>query len=229
MKDLEHIHVVMPTLRGPQSEEAIESLNHIPYPHTLILSDVPGGWAKAVNHGIKQVHDDEHPILIMDDDVVITEETFNNFDRYWHAADVFGFKLLFPKDGSIQHAGGHVSIAGAGHYGRGFNPKLFTKPRYVSHCTASLLLVKRHIFDEVGLMDEDFPGVQFEDVDFSLRVIELGWDILYVPNIAFHHESATKMDKEMVVKMAISWDYLQDKWKGSAVWDMVGRYPYELD
>lgn len=219
------VTVVIPSKREPQLETAMASLEHLPFPYTVFISDGPGGWAKAVNEGI-MMREEGGDVLLMDDDVELTSHTFHRFNEYYDKADIFGFKLLF-QDGSIQHAGGHIAYTYMGHYGRGGHYRAFSRPMYVMHCTASLLYIKNHVFDRIGLMDV-FPGMQFEDVDFSLRAINDGMSILYLPNIAYHHESLTKSKEGMKEKMDIALTHFRDKWKQSDVWEKLRGFPYEI-
>jgi GT2 family glycosyltransferase len=49
-------------------------------------------------------------------------------------------------------------------------------------------IVRRQVFDNVGLMDEGF-FLYFEEVDFCTRAREAGWQVWYVPeSCVMHHE-----------------------------------------
>lgn len=116
-----------------------------------------------------------------------------------------GPKLLFP-DGTIQHAGVLLGLHGlAGHPYRlmsgdhvGYYGRL-TIPHSVSAVTAACLVVKRRVYREVGGLDEGL-AVAFNDVDFCLKVRDLGRRNLLVPHVSLvHHESATRgLDQDPV-------------------------------
>jgi len=54
-------------------------------------------------------------------------------------------------------------------------------------------MLRRSIFDEVGLLDEDHFRVAFNDADFCLRILDRGYRIVYTPHAVLrHYESATK-------------------------------------
>ncbi len=50
----------------------------------------------------------------------------------------------------------------------------------------TFLLMPRRAFDEVGLLDEQFP-IFFNEVDWCYRARKAGWKILYSPEIAITH------------------------------------------
>lgn len=50
------------------------------------------------------------------------------------------------------------------------------------------LMVRRAAFDEVGGFDAAYDPYGYEDLDFSLRLIEAGWECLYVPMALAWHE-----------------------------------------
>lgn len=53
---------------------------------------------------------------------------------------------------------------------------------------AGCLMVRRTAFEDVGGFDPAFDPYGYEDLDFSLRLIEAGWRILYVPEALAWHE-----------------------------------------
>lgn len=53
---------------------------------------------------------------------------------------------------------------------------------------AGCLMVRRTAFENVGGFDPVFDPYGYEDLDFSLRLLEAGWRILYVPEALAWHE-----------------------------------------
>lgn len=211
MMSFSPVNVIVPTLLMEHSKNCFDSLKHLPksFNRNLICvtDNTNGNWARAINIGLSRLPP-TGDVLILDDDVELLPETFKDFDRYYPHADMFGFKLLFP-NGTIQHGGGFCDHRNdrLGHFGVGYDgDSASILPRYVVHCTASCLYIKRHVFDTIGNFTE-LPGVQFEDVDFSFRAIRNGLDILYIPNKAIHHESQTKkQDPQFAERMRQSYE-----------------------
>lgn len=134
-----------------------------------------------------------------------------------------GAKLLYS-DGRIQHAGVVMGYGGgAGHahkyfprYHPGYLNRLIASHNY-SAVTAACLLVKRSHFDAVGGLNEKDLTVAFNDVDFCLKVRELGVRNLYCAEAElFHHESVSRgldSTKEKRDRFMAELDYLQTKWR----------------
>jgi hypothetical protein len=63
-----------------------------------------------------------------------------------------------------------------------------TTPHPVDYVIGACQLIRREVFETVGLLDERmFYGP--EDVDFCLRAWKAGWEVYYVPSaVVVHHE-----------------------------------------
>lgn len=109
-----------------------------------------------------------------------------------------GAKLYYPS-GTIQHGGVVLGIGGvAGHAFRfesanssGYQGRLGMVQNY-SAVTAACLLVRKAVYKEVGGMDERLT-VNYNDVDFCLKVQSLGYRNVWTPYAELtHHESVTR-------------------------------------
>jgi GT2 family glycosyltransferase len=110
-----------------------------------------------------------------------------------------GAKLLYS-DGRIQHAGVVLGYGGgAGHahkyfprYHMGYLNRLGATGNY-SAVTAACLLVKKHDYLAVNGLDEVAFKVEFNDVDFCLKVLGLGRRNIYCAEAElFHYESISR-------------------------------------
>lgn len=69
--------------------------------------------------------------------------------------------------------------------------KDFNKPHEIDLCISHFMMVKKKVFDDIGLWDEKF-FVYGEDVDFCYRAKQVDWKIMYVPQFeAVHYKGAT--------------------------------------
>jgi GT2 family glycosyltransferase len=67
-----------------------------------------------------------------------------------------------------------------------------TCAREVSAVTAACLMVKRSDYEQIGGFDETY-GTHLQDVDFCLKLIELGKRNIFAPRARLlHHESLTR-------------------------------------
>ncbi|WP_216362613.1 glycosyltransferase family 2 protein [Bowmanella denitrificans] len=133
-----------------------------------------------------------------------------------------GAKLLYS-DGRIQHAGVIMGYGGgAGHAHKffaadapGYMQRLVASHN-VSAVTAACLLVKRVDFELVGGLNEVDLKVAFNDVDFCLKVRELGRRNLFCAEaVLFHHESVSRGAEdtpEKIKRFESEVLYLQKKW-----------------
>ena len=76
-------------------------------------------------------------------------------------------------------------------------------PREVSFITGACMLVKRAVFEKIGLLDERF-FLYFEDMDFCLRAKKAGFNIVVVPEAKIYHKVSATTSK---IKNPIIWYY----------------------
>lgn len=137
-------------------------------------------------------------------------------------AGAVGALLLFPND-SIQHAGVILGIGGvAGHAHKGFprdHRGYFGRNCLISEfsaLTGACLVVRKSLYQEVGGLDEDNLTVAFNDIDFCLRLRELGYLNIFTPYARFyHHESASRGYEDTPEKMLRhkkEEDFMKDRW-----------------
>ncbi len=110
-----------------------------------------------------------------------------------------GGKLYYP-DGTIQHAGVVIGVAGLagnvlagapgddpGHLGRSWSLQA------CSAVTGALMILRRDAFEKVGGFDSQRYPVSYNDVDLWVRLGEAGYRCLFNPEVsAFHEESKTR-------------------------------------
>jgi len=110
-----------------------------------------------------------------------------------------GAKLLWP-NGMVQHGGVVIGVNGlAAHTGNELEQH---DPGYLgmnqitrrqSAVTAACLLVRKSTFDAIDGLDERAFPVAFNDVDFSLRIQQLGLHLIWTPFAQLiHAESASR-------------------------------------
>lgn len=170
-------------------------------PRCQIIRDPrPFNFSALNNHAIAQTG--AALVCLLNDDVeVITPEWLADMAAAALQPDIgaVGARLWYP-DGCLQHGGVILGYGG----GAGHALKFHRRPaashldpsaliREFSAVTAACLVAKRAHFDAVGGLDEvNFP-VNFNDVDFCLKLRELGYRNLYIPTAElWHHESVSR-------------------------------------
>ncbi|HEY2979445.1 MAG TPA: glycosyltransferase family 2 protein, partial [Burkholderiaceae bacterium] len=110
-----------------------------------------------------------------------------------------GARLWFA-DRTLQHAGVVLGIGGvAGHVHRQLPS---TQPGYrgrarltqeFSAVTAACMVLRKDVFDALGGLDEVNLAVDYNDIDFCLRIRRAGYRVIWTPHAQlYHHESATR-------------------------------------
>jgi GT2 family glycosyltransferase len=154
------------------------------------------GFATTCNDGAAAASGDL--LLFLNNDILPRPGWLDALVRYARAhpaAAAIGSKLLYP-DGTIQHAG--VTICRSDRYPRhlyrgfpGEHPAV-NRSRPLQIVTAASLLVRRAAFRQAGGFDTAFIN-GFEDVDFCLRLGELGHEVHYChESVLVHFESASR-------------------------------------
>jgi len=182
----------------PETRALLEDLAR---DHRVRLVEAPGpfDWVAINNEAARKARGDL--LLFLNNDV---EARSTN----WLAAMVahaerpdvgaVGARLLYP-NGTIQHSGVAVGVGwGATHVQHGLpadHPgylSLTTVTRNFSAVTGACMMTRRSVFEELGGFDGNLP-IAFNDIDFCLRVRELGLLIVYTPLAELvHYESKSR-------------------------------------
>ncbi len=105
-----------------------------------------------------------------------------------------GCRLVYP-DGLLQHGGiviGTKEIASHIRYDTNFYTGDIDVIRNCSAVTGACLMIKKSLFQEIGMFDECFP-FSCNDIDLCLRLQEKGYLIVYTPYATLIHcESKTR-------------------------------------
>jgi GT2 family glycosyltransferase len=180
----------------------------------------PFNWSTASNLGAAAA-DGQHLLFLNDDTEVIAPgwlEALLEFSQQTEIGAV-GAKLTFP-NGDLQHTGVitpealpqhpfHGFPAGHGGY---FGSTLLH--RNCSAVTGACLMTRAEVFHARGGFDEAF-GLNYNDVDYCLRLIQAGYRIVYTPYAHLcHHEALSKPGT-----FSSELHAFQDRWKATAARD----------
>ena len=187
--DLDTPPDVLDELRGLAGDELV-----------VIDYDRPFNFSDKVNVGVAASSGDL--ILLLNDDTeLIDVDSIGTMVAHLDDTGVamVGAKLLF-EDGTLQHGGhvynGEVHHACFGWPGTSPGPPPLAPlvvARECSGVTAGCALVRRDVFESVGGFDTSLP-LNYNDVDFSLKVRSEGHRILWSPWATWYHfESRTRL------------------------------------
>jgi len=166
----------------------------------LIKNNENMGYSIANNQGIKlALNKDAKHVLLLNNDVEITDdkwlEKLTTVLESKYEIGIVGCKLLYP-DCKIQHAGGIIKLHGAYHRGeREEDRGQYDKVEFVDYVTGAMLLIKADIIRKIGLLDEGFTPLYFEESDWCVRATLYRYKVAYTPEPALIHYCGSSVKK----------------------------------
>ncbi len=188
----------------------------IPHPVRLIRNTENVGFARACNQGVL-ASDGEYVVLI-NPDTLVQGNFFESLKEFFEGnpgAGVVGPRIL-DGEGNLQLSARKELDFVSGFLGRtSLLTRLFPKnpllkrlfpatkklsgPTVVDWVSGACMVIRRRIFEEIGLIDERF-FMYFEDADLCRRAREAGWLIYYLPQVeVLHHTGASSRSKPRAV------------------------------
>ena len=157
-------------------------------------------FSRLVNNGVK-ASSGNYVLLLNNDMKVIDSDWLNALVEQvqFESTGVVGAKLIY-KNERIQHAGmvlgmkDEISRHPSARLDRDFpgNDAVVITINNYSSITGACLMVSKKVFNTVGGFDEAIP-VDYNDLDFCLKVKELGLNNIYLPHVTlFHYESVSR-------------------------------------
>jgi glycosyltransferase involved in cell wall biosynthesis len=184
----------------------------------LVRFSGPFNFSAKINLGALN-SSGKHLLLLNDDIEVTTPDWLERMVMYCDRDGIgaVGAKLLWG-DGRLQHVGvgfdaglpGHTYRGFAGDYNGYFNSALIARDCLA--VTGACLMTPKAQFEEVGGLSRTFP-VNFNDMDYCLKLHIGGQRIVYDPDLVLYHFESSS--REPVVD-AWEIDHLVGRW-GSVV------------
>ncbi len=173
------------------------------------------GFVRTCNRGAEKAKGEYLIFLNVDTEIIssgwlyLITDTFNRIDD----TGVVGGKLIYPDTKLIQFAGGIIDkenncLEHIYRFAPAFIPQV-NKMREVDMITGAFLTVKKKLFNSLKGFSTDFHST-YEDADLCLRVKELGFKIIYQPDIIiYHYETVSGITDVHAKESKI---ILQEKW-----------------
>ncbi|MEX2106807.1 MAG: glycosyltransferase [Solirubrobacterales bacterium] len=168
----------------------------------LVGFEGPFNFSAKVNLGAIRSEGD-HLLLLNDDIEVTTPNWIERMVMYSEREGVgaVGGRLLWG-DGRLQHVGvgfddglpGHTYRGFAGDYNGYMNAVLIA--RNCLAVTGACLMTRRDIFEEVGGLTNALP-VNFNDIDYCLKLHVSGRRIVYDPDLVLYHFESSSRTPEV--------------------------------
>ncbi len=183
----------------PETLAYLQALRELGSNSLKVLS-FPGPFNfSAMNNTAARQARGEYLLLLNNNTQVLHEDWLEEMLGYAQRADVgaVGARLLYP-DGTIQHAGAILGLGGMGSNhvfskAAGDDPGYYGRlmlPQAYSALTAACLLTRKKHYEEVGGLDETTFQVNFNDVDYCLKLRERGLKVIWTPHATLRHEES---------------------------------------
>ncbi len=183
---------------GRMSDQTLSYLANVPHRRVSYVLEGPFNFSHKLNFCARHAGG-EHLVIFNDDLEVINSEWLAAMLEYSQepAIGVVGAKLFFP-DGRLQHIGMVLGVSGVAAHAFHMAPgteagyaSAAIGPRNYSAVTGACMMTRRAVFDEVGGFNERL-AIDFNDVDYCLRVRQTGYRVVFTPHAQlYHHESGT--------------------------------------
>lgn len=212
-----------------ETQEYYESIKSI---DNIVIIESPGAfnYSKLNNDAVTRC-DADVLVLLNNDTEIINTHWLQELVKQAIRPEVgcVGAKLIYSNE-RIQHGGVIVGIKGlAGHAHRfsarnddGYCGRL-KMSQNMSAVTAACLAVRRSLFIKVNGLDEHNLKVAYNDVDFCMRIKELGFNNVWTPYAElFHHESLSRGSddsREKQKRFRSEYNYMQERWSTHTIED----------
>jgi GT2 family glycosyltransferase len=195
----------------------------------------------AMNNRAVELASSELIALINNDIVVLNPNWLDEMVRELLRPNVgiVGAKLLWEND-FVQHAGVLLGQHGlAGHIGNHWHTDdagyfgMNQRVRGVSAVTAACLLCRKEAYLAVGGLNENDLPVNFNDVDFCLRIGKTGKRILWTPHAYLRHLESASRGKDLLPSQQARFEreknYIRQHWASILVNDPFYNANLNLD
>lgn len=195
--------IVVDNNSGDGSQEALPKLKDINLIQNIDNLGYSGGNNVGIKRALKRKAD---AILILNNDTQAEKDLIVNLVATLKSADLISPKIYFTAGYEfhndryqkadlgrvIWYAGGHIdwdNIIGI-HDGVDLvDSGQFEKRREIELATGAAMIVKRQVFEKVGLFDEKY-FLYLEDMDFCVRAKKAGFKIYFEPRAILWHKNA---------------------------------------
>ena len=220
--------------------EKMESLDYFSQMQKLhgnfhvVRIDAPFNFSYINNEAFRHA-EGELFVLLNNDTEVITPDWLEQMAGYALRENTgsVGAKLYYG-DGTIQHGGVITGKGGAAAHRwyrceRNQEGYLYTleAPNDVSCCTAACLMTSRKRWEEMNGFNEELT-VQFNDVDYGIRLLKAGFFNVFLPSVElYHYESKSRgIDRD---KKAVKRFFEEVNWFQSTYSDYIEHDPFYND
>lgn len=145
------------------------------------------GFPKGCNQGMEIASGDN--ILLLNNDTIVTENWLDNLIKALYSSEEIGAVGPVTNHCSYYQAISvtYRTIEEMHEFARVFNQSNESAWEERLKLVGFCLLIKREVVERVGKLDERFSPGNFEDDDFSLRILKAGYKLVLCKDTFIHH------------------------------------------
>lgn len=176
------------------------------YNHIIYTRNSINKYFILPNNEVMNKYKNSDIVLINDDIEIISKCWLSYLYSSAYASNsiaAVGGKTIYP-NGNIAEAGAELYNSGYGtNKGRNEDPNnpIYNHIEYTGYCSGCLLYMKREAINKIGIFDENFYPMYYEDSEWQYRAHIFGYKTIYDPRcVAIHNEgssSGTDINKGM--------------------------------
>ncbi|WP_339278959.1 methyltransferase domain-containing protein [Paenibacillus sp. FSL W8-1187] len=164
----------------------------------LLLNDDNKGFPAGCNQGVA-LAEPGNDILLLNNDTIVTENWLLGLQAALHSSDTVGAVgpitnyAMYNQSIPVSYS----SLQEMHAFARTVSETALDQPyerrlKLIGFC----YLIKREALNQVGLLDERFTPGNYEDDDYSFRLLENGYELLLCHNVFIHHYGGTSFGKQ---------------------------------
>ena len=192
-KNLKNYDIIVVDNKSPD-----DSLKYLRKVKDIILIESPSndGFACGNNIGIKYAleHNSDY-ILLLNNDTEVDENAISIMLDKISNDDSLGIVecriMYYSEKNKINYFGGHVDftscLAVHHHLNKEYKEGMEEKFFYTDFITGCSLMIKREVFEKVGLLPEEY-FMYYEDTDFCVNVVDNGYKLGVCSDSVIYHK-----------------------------------------
>ncbi|MBB5336841.1 glycosyltransferase [Pectinatus brassicae] len=182
------------------------------------------GFSGGCNQGIKIATGTE--ILLLNNDTIVVPNWLSNLKKALYSSNKIG--AVGPVSNNctnwqtIEVEYNSNNLSEIVEFGKAYNcisdnTRWYLKVKLVGYC----MLIKKEVIDKIGLLDEQFFPGNFEDDDYSLRILQADYKLLQCSDTFIHHfGNISFKDNDEIFRKNLLDNHKRfvEKWKINAVY-----------
>lgn len=163
----------------------------------VIFNQENAGFPAGCNQGMARAAGDD--ILLLNSDTIVTPRWLTQLRRALYADERNG--AVSCASNSISNfqqveTDGYNDVQGLMAFAERFNHTDPSKWEYRTMLVGFCFLLRRSVYEKLGGFDERFSPGNFEDADYSLRLLQTGYHLIFAGDTFIHHFGSASFAKK---------------------------------